>query len=1586
MREPVSRSAIRRATLLTLAVMVAVLVGSTAAAVADEGATVTITADDTDVEAGESITFEIQVENVDDVGAYSTDVEVSSTDLVEITAVEPTGDPLFETAEPVSTDGSSAGTDVVYGDEALESNGDALTVATVTVTVVADGEWTLEATVDAIGDEHGASYDVETPTAEEYVADRPDERWNVETSHSPYPPDVADGVAYVTTSGHNSGALYAVDESTGETLWSTQLSHEPHAAGTVSDGTIYVGLSDGNVTAVDAETGDERWAFDAEGQVRTRPAVSDGTVVVGTRGWSVPLSVYGIDAETGEKKWEFDDPSDFVHSDPTVSDGTVFVGSSDETLYAIDLETGTEEWAFSASDYVTGSPIVDGATVYVGAGTESYAVDVETGEEIWSADGVHVHDFDDGTVYARGNDEVVALDGDDGSVLWSVERDSPRISAHGGTAYVASRSESGDAIVEAFDGATGLTQWSLTHTDDRPSAAPEVVGGAIYYGLDFGNTLYALEERIAVFDHEPERPLAGEPIAFDAGDSNAPDGEIVDYRWDFTGDGEVDVSTDEPVITHAFDETGHATVRLEIEDAEGGTVEITRTVTVTDEVWTYGTGDGVYSSPTVVGGTAYVGSLDDRVYAIDVENGTERWSHETGGDVFSSPTVVDDTVYVGSNDDRVYAIDAEDGTERWSHETGDDVFSSPTVADGAVFVGSDDGQVYAIDAENGIERWSYGTGGPVRSSPTVVDDTVYVGSNDDRVYAIDAENGTERWSHETGGDVFSSPTVVDDTVYVGSNDFTVYALDAQDGTERWTYVTAYRVTSSPTVADGVVYASSYDYNFDRELWYALDADDGSQEWTGVIDGPAWGTESSATVADGIVYVGSYDGSVYGLDAADGTISWRVETGNWVYSSPTVVDGTVYVGSYDGTLYALAADGDGSSEDSRVRHGTLGHHDRGSGDDDSPGDGSSDGDQFTISSVDPEADRVEPGESITVDVEVVNVGSAAGTEDVGVTLAGVTDEKTVTIDGSESVTRSFTVAAPTDPGEYDLVVSASDAEYSAPITVHGDDTAEPPEITAIGADPALTNDELVVNVEVDPGDANVSEIELGVSADFTSFTRTKTVDDGVAHGGTFAATIAAESVVADGDYTVIATVADEAGNAVDETGETVTIDTTAPELRLAVANLTESEATLTIEADQPFDLTDLEIEADGDGIEDRTPEASAIPDGLEDEDDELLIDFDGGSVGDADTTVTIAATGTDDAGNAVEATLESTITGYVIDAGEAEVDPTDVAAAFDLVGDEAAIDDDTEREAVVSASTTPPAGTELDANRLADGYLDVRDIGLAADELDEATVRIPIADLDTTLLNSFDPDELEIVRSGDGDAEFEALETEFDGDTNELLATVDGFSQFAVAGTDDEPPEIERVTVDPGASLEADHGPVAVTFEYSPVISAIDVSETRIDVDVPDERTDVRLTSDEAVVEVSDLVDGESITVELTVVDEAGNEASATRTVSVEEEASGSPSTGGGSGGSTGSGSGGTPPSDDGSDADETDASTDDDATEEDGEPDAERGDGHADDGSETDGEPSQGDDDSTDDVSGFGAAVAVVSLLVAAVVALRRNE
>jgi outer membrane protein assembly factor BamB len=356
-----------------------------------------------------------------------------------------------------------------------------------------------------------------------------------------------------------------------------------------------------------------------------------------------------------------------------------------------------------------------------------------------------------------------------------------------------------------------------------------------------------------------------------------------------------------------------------------------------EQSWAFtGPIDAIHSSPTVVDGTVYAGALDNTLYAVDAESGEEAWRFaNASGTLFSSPTVVDRTVYVGSHDSNLYAVDADSGDQKWSFtEPSAEIYSSPAVVDGTVYVGSHDSNLYAVDADSGDQKWSFTEpSAEIYSSPAVVDGTVYVGSHDGNLYAVDAGSGDEEWTFtEPSAEVYSSPTVVGGAVYVGSWDGTLYAVDVDSGDREWAFSSpSGEVWSTPTVAGGTVYIGATDATL-----YAVDAATGEQEWA--FSELAELTVSSPTVAGDIVYIGtgrrdvdddgtvtSADGAVYAVDTASGDLQWIFDDpSNIVSAAPTVVDGTLFVRDDDGLLYAVETGTDASSQGSRVLLGTLGH--------------------------------------------------------------------------------------------------------------------------------------------------------------------------------------------------------------------------------------------------------------------------------------------------------------------------------------------------------------------------------------------------------------------------------------------------------------------------------------------------------------------------------------------------------------------------------------------------------------------------------------------------------------------------------------
>jgi len=67
----------------------------------------------------------------------------------------------------------------------------------------------------------------------------------------------------------------------------------------------------------------------------------------------------------------------------------------------------------------------------------------------------------------------------------------------------------------------------------------------------------------------PAAPRARQEVTFDASGSTDPDGRIVEYRWDFNGDGVVDLTSTEPVVRFAYVAGGSFTVRLAVVDNAG---------------------------------------------------------------------------------------------------------------------------------------------------------------------------------------------------------------------------------------------------------------------------------------------------------------------------------------------------------------------------------------------------------------------------------------------------------------------------------------------------------------------------------------------------------------------------------------------------------------------------------------------------------------------------------------------------------------------------------------------------------------------------------------------------------------------------------------------------------------------------------------------------------------------------------------------------------------------------------------------------------------------------------------------------------
>jgi len=148
----------------------------------------------------------------------------------------------------------------------------------------------------------------------------------------------------------------------------------------------------------------------------------------------------------------------------------------------------------------------------------------------------------------------------------------------------------------------------------------------------------------------------------------------------------------------------------------------------------------------------------------------------------------------------------------------------------------------------------------------------------------------------------SAPLVIGDNVVFGNRHGT-YAVNAVTGEMVWHTPTGTTHTR-PAFHDGIIVVGSWDNHL-----YGLNAGDGSVAWkvesrlpTGAMAGwLGWeGFNLDPVIDDGVVYVGNRGTHFYAIDAKTGQEkwSWKHPT-SWVGSPAVVRDGVIYFGMSDG---------------------------------------------------------------------------------------------------------------------------------------------------------------------------------------------------------------------------------------------------------------------------------------------------------------------------------------------------------------------------------------------------------------------------------------------------------------------------------------------------------------------------------------------------------------------------------------------------------------------------------------------------------------------------------------------------------------
>tara|TARA_B100000579_G_scaffold379528_1_gene346913 strand:- start:190 stop:1836 length:1647 start_codon:yes stop_codon:yes gene_type:complete len=242
-----------------------------------------------------------------------------------------------------------------------------------------------------------------------------------------------DGTIYV---GSTAKRIYAINPD-GSKKWSIRTKESVYSSPTLGkDGTIYIGSWDYKLYAINPD-GSVKWIHSTHGYVGYSDPViaNDGTIYI-KHFWNSWLahgsSFYELDAinPDGSQKLEISLHNDFSLDDvsfasPAVSsDGTIYLGASDRTLYAINSD-GSKKWEYNTGDRSYKPSIGRDGTIYVRAWKNYLHAINSDGSKKWAFktdDRVHNNPSiaEDGTIYLGAGENLYAIN-PDGSQKWAFE-------------------------------------------------------------------------------------------------------------------------------------------------------------------------------------------------------------------------------------------------------------------------------------------------------------------------------------------------------------------------------------------------------------------------------------------------------------------------------------------------------------------------------------------------------------------------------------------------------------------------------------------------------------------------------------------------------------------------------------------------------------------------------------------------------------------------------------------------------------------------------------------------------------------------------------------------------------------------------------------------------------------------------------------------------------------------------------------------------------------------------------------------------------------------------------------------------------
>lgn len=197
--------------------------------------------------------------------------------------------------------------------------------------------------------------------------------WQVQLNSTPLSIASSGGTIFAATKS----SLNALSAQDGSRLWSVPLSSQPSSIGVSS---IYVFVpSAGTISAYFGANGKLAWVAKTGDTWNSVPTISGQSLYVG----STDGSMYSLAEQSGAGKWSYA-TGGWVSSTPKIGESSVYFGSNDGYIYSLDSATGQLRWKYKTGEAVWSSPVLisSGSSTLLVAGSNDkylYVLDAKTG-------------------------------------------------------------------------------------------------------------------------------------------------------------------------------------------------------------------------------------------------------------------------------------------------------------------------------------------------------------------------------------------------------------------------------------------------------------------------------------------------------------------------------------------------------------------------------------------------------------------------------------------------------------------------------------------------------------------------------------------------------------------------------------------------------------------------------------------------------------------------------------------------------------------------------------------------------------------------------------------------------------------------------------------------------------------------------------------------------------------------------------------------------------------------------------------------------------------------------------------------------